>query len=216
MRFKESTHGGSTPAKPERREDVPLHATDTGREAAFVQPRLGQSLRRLRKETGLSLADVASATGVSSSFLALVERGRSDIALGRLTRVMQAYGATLTDLQAWPEPDRLVVRRGQERHFRSGTGVDLYLLVQDTDREMMPVLTTFAPRSRLADLEPHDGETVIHVLEGTLLLELAGTAPIVLREGDTAYYNPRLAAPVLTNLGETPVRLVGAVTPPIL
>ena len=39
----------------------------------LVQPRLGQALRRLREERRYSLAEVATATGLSASFLAVVE-----------------------------------------------------------------------------------------------------------------------------------------------
>jgi transcriptional regulator with XRE-family HTH domain len=44
---------------------------------------LGGALRELRKEKGSSLVQVADATGISKSFLSLVESGRSDITIGR-------------------------------------------------------------------------------------------------------------------------------------
>jgi transcriptional regulator with XRE-family HTH domain len=192
------------------------HPEPEGAEAAFVQPELGRALRRLRQERELSLTDVATATGLSVSFLSVVEKGRSDIAIGRLMRIMRFYRVRVGDLVEERTPAaQLVVRRGEERRVRSQEGVDLYLLTADTDRAMMPVLTTYAPHARQTNLEPHDGETFVHILEGTLLLELAGQPPLVLRAGDTAYFKPN-PAPTLTNLGDTPVRLVGAVTPPTL
>jgi len=182
----------------------------------LVQPRLGQALRRLREERRYSLAEVATATGLSASFLAVVEKGRSDISIGRLMRVMHFYGARISDIFAQPAArDDLVVRRADMSHIRSQPGVDLYLLAQDTDRLMMPVLTEFAPHAQLANLDPHDGETLIHILEGTLLLEQEGLEPLVLSPGDTAYYHPN-PAPRLTNLGDDQVRLIGVITPPTL
>ena len=50
---------------------------------------LGRSLRALRKERGLSLQDVATATNVSASFLSLVENEKSDITIGRLVRLVR-------------------------------------------------------------------------------------------------------------------------------
>jgi transcriptional regulator with XRE-family HTH domain len=182
----------------------------------LVQPKLGQALRRLREERRYSLAEVAAATGLSASFLAVVEKGRSDISIGRLMRVMHFYGARISDV--FPQPaarDDLVVRRAEMKHIRSEAGVELYLLAQDTDRLMMPVLTEYAPHAQLANLESHDGETLIHILEGTILLEQEGLEPVVLSPGDTAYYHPN-PAPRLTNLDDGPARLIGVVTPPTL
>jgi len=46
---------------------------------------LGTRLRALRTERGLSLSQLESATSISSSFLSLVESGKSDITISRLT-----------------------------------------------------------------------------------------------------------------------------------
>lgn len=59
------------------------------------QPDLGTKLRALRTDRGLSIAEVADATGISASFLSLVENGRSDIAIGRLMRLIDFYGVGL-------------------------------------------------------------------------------------------------------------------------
>jgi transcriptional regulator with XRE-family HTH domain len=50
-------------------------------------PELGARLKALRKRRGLSLRDLAAQSGLSQSFLGAVERGRSDIAVGRLAQV---------------------------------------------------------------------------------------------------------------------------------
>ena len=44
---------------------------------------LGARLRQLRRSRGVSLADVAEGTGISSSFLSMVEKGKSDITISR-------------------------------------------------------------------------------------------------------------------------------------
>ena len=55
------------------------------------QEELGGALRALRRERKLSLGDVSSATGISASFLSLVENGKSDITVGRLMRLAGFY-----------------------------------------------------------------------------------------------------------------------------
>src|SRR5688572_18730681 len=67
-------------------------------------PSLAEGLRALRLSKGLSLKEVALATEISTSFLSLVENGKSDITIGRLVRLVNLYGVTLTDLIP-PRPD---------------------------------------------------------------------------------------------------------------
>jgi predicted transcriptional regulator len=52
---------------------------------------LGRRLRAFRATRGLSLANLAKKTGISSSFLSLVEQGKSDITITRLLRLAKFY-----------------------------------------------------------------------------------------------------------------------------
>ena len=45
------------------------------------------------------------------------------------------------------------------------------------------------PSARLAEYGHHHGEEFVHVLEGTLALELEGAEPRILEDGDSAYYS---------------------------
>ncbi len=65
---------------------------------------LGTRLRQLRKSRGVSLAEVAEGTGISASFLSMVEKGKSDITVSRLMRLVHWFGVSIADLVQ--EPDR--------------------------------------------------------------------------------------------------------------
>lgn len=196
--------------------DAPSHDESDG-ETGAAQPELGVGLRRLRHERGESLAAVSDATGISVSFLSVVENGRSDITIGRLMRLLAHYGAGIGDLLGGdPQRDRIVTRAAERIPLRSpGEGVELNLLAPDTRRAMMPVYAVHAPGARLTDLKPHGGETFVHVLEGTLLFEREGHSPFVLGAGDSAYITGD-APPAITTVGDTPARLIAVVTPPTL
>jgi transcriptional regulator with XRE-family HTH domain len=153
---------------------------------------LGAKLRAARQARRLSLADVAAGTGISPSFLSLVEKDRSDITIGRLVRLIEFYGISITDLvpgqASHGYPD--VVAQGERRLLHSpAEGIDVYLLSSDTRRRaMMPLLVELEPGARLAEFGQHAGEEWVHVLDGRLRLELEGTEPRVLEAGDSAYY----------------------------
>ncbi|MET0885157.1 MAG: XRE family transcriptional regulator [Mycetocola sp.] len=52
-----------------------------------IAARIGRTIRRLRLERGLTLQDVADGAEVSASFVGALERGQTDIAIGRLERI---------------------------------------------------------------------------------------------------------------------------------
>ena len=182
-----------------------------------AQPALGRELRRIRLERGHSLTEVADATGISTSFLSVVEKGRNDITLGRLMRVLRFYRVGIGSLLRDETPRDRIVTRARERALVSSPaeGVEVFLLAPDTDRTMMPVLGVHQPQSRLSDLPPHSGEVFVFVLKGTLLFERDEHDPFVIHAGDSAYYTGN-RPPVVTNIGDAEARLVAVVTPPTL
>jgi transcriptional regulator with XRE-family HTH domain len=165
---------------------------DAGTQPANLLERaLGLRLRQLRLAQSLSLAEVAQATNISASFLSLVENGRSDVSIGRLTRLVQFYGVSLSDvIPGTPRDDPDIVRSNERGRLHSESeGIDIYLLTSDTRGRMMSMLLEFAPGAGRHEPGTHAGEEFIHVLEGDLLFELQGSEPRHLKAGDSAYYD---------------------------
>jgi quercetin dioxygenase-like cupin family protein len=180
---------------------------------------VGTALRQVRNARSLSLADVAEATSISASFLSLVENNRSDITIGRLVRLIDFYGISITDLLPFAaRPDYPEVIHPDERRALQSPveGIDIYLLTVDTDRQMMPLEVHFQPGARLAEPGRHAGEEWLLVLEGELRLELEGAEPRTLQQGDTAYY-PAERPHLLSNASETsPLRVLCVDSPPTM
>jgi transcriptional regulator with XRE-family HTH domain len=184
--------------------------------ASVAGDTMGARLRALRNENGYSLADVAKGTGLSASFLSLVENDRSDITISRLMRVVDFYGIRMSELiEEVPQVDSMVVRKDEHRHLYSrAEGIDVHLLAPTAQGAMMPVLTIYEPRGEWAQFKSAPGtEVFIHVLAGRLELDVEGHEPVVLRTGDSAYF--RADRPHrLRNPGKSVVRTIGVVTPP--
>jgi len=180
---------------------------------------VGAALRKVRKARGLSLHDVADATGISASFLSVVEKDRSDITIGRLVRLIDFYGISISDILpgttvgGYPQ----VVTPGERRLLHSpAEGIDVYLLTQDTRRQMMPLQVEFEPGARLAEPGRHAGEEWVLVVEGELRLELDGAEPRILGPGDTAYY-PAERPHLFANASATrPLTVICVDTPPTM
>jgi transcriptional regulator with XRE-family HTH domain len=185
---------------------------------AAPQPALGVSLRALREARGLSLHEVAAATGISASFLSLVENAKSDITLGRLTRLVAFFGVSIADLlPAATRADAHVVRRDEARLLHSpAEGIDVYLLTPDTTHAMMPMYLAFEPAAKLAEYGRHAGQEFVYVVEGSLALELEGAETRLLRAGDSAYYRGEHPHSFHNPDPHNPLRLVCVDSPPPL
>lgn len=169
----------------------------------------------LRRERRLSLQEVSTATGISASFISLVENEKSDITIGRLMRLAEFFDVHVSDLlPPGTGRDPVVVRAADRRHISSPTeGIDIYLLGPDSERRMLPVMAEYAPGGHLAEWSQHDGEEYIYVLEGRIRLEMEGHEPVVLETGDGAYY--RADRPHSCEaLGDGGARIFGVVSPP--
>jgi transcriptional regulator with XRE-family HTH domain len=163
----------------------PLELYPSSHEAA-----LGAALRQARKARGLSLAQVAEATGVSRSLLSLIETGRSDITIGRLNRLAHLYAINLADLV--PEtrhPDPTVVRADDRRglHYTS-EGIDIEILVPEGPHTMQALLATFSPQAAMEDyiLQPY--EQFVHVIEGHTRTQFGDGRELELHAGDSATF----------------------------
>ena len=151
---------------------------------------LGTAIRELRRDRRLSLQDVSSATGISASFLSLVENGKSDITLGRLVKLAGFFDVHVSDLlPPGIGRDPIVIRASERRHLASPEeGIEIYLLGPDSERRMLPLLAEFEPGGRPAEFVEHEGEEYVYVLRNRICLEVEGHDPVVLEEGDGAYY----------------------------
>lgn len=63
---------------------------------------LGERLRRSRRASGMSLAALAAAAGVSKGFLSQLENGRTQASVVTLMRIAEAAGTSAAELLAQP------------------------------------------------------------------------------------------------------------------
>jgi transcriptional regulator with XRE-family HTH domain len=179
---------------------------------------LGGKFRVLRKERALSLSEVAEGTQISSSFLSLFENGKSDITFGRLSRLVNFFGISITDLIPDPEPsEQVVVRREARRSVESPLEASqLFLLTHDTRHKMMPVIGTIEPGGACAESTVmEDGELFVMVIRGEIEISSETEPTVRLRHGDAAYFSTdRMLS--FRNAGRHRAEILAVQTPPTL
>lgn len=178
-------------------------------ERTAAAPDVGAVIRRLRRQRGISVRALAEAAGVSASFLGAVERGDSDIALGRLALIAEALDHDVASLlgyslrQATP---RLVA---PAREGARGAGVEFSAFrIPGSHLELL--VASFAPNSSFDDSITHAGIDVAYVAKGELVLEVAGVA-YPLREGQCVVW-PSSHPHTMRNESSGPAIVVGFAT----
>ena len=176
-----------------------------------VEARVGEVLRRLRRQRGLSLKEVAEGAGLSASFLGAVERGDSDIALGRLAQVARFYGHDVASLLGYSgsRARPLIVSAGEHVRLDRGDGVEFSAIrVPGTTTELM--MAVFQPGSGFEDVVTHAGIDVMLVADGEIVLVFDG-ADYPLREGECAIW-PSSHSHTVRNDSGRPARVIGFTT----
>jgi DNA-binding transcriptional MerR regulator len=148
----------------------------------------GQHFRRLRIRRGLSLAQVAHATGVSVGFLSALERGQMRSSIATLRRIARFYRTNILSLfEAAGENPRLV-RPAQRKILETTPGVRMELLAWGRTA-MEPHLFRVKPGGGSGESYTHEGEEFLHILRGEFEIWLNGKEHYRLKNGDSLYFD---------------------------
>jgi transcriptional regulator with XRE-family HTH domain len=154
--------------------------------AADNQRTVGHYVRGVRTQAGVTLRALASATGLSESFLSQFERGHTQASLGSLRRIADALHLSLSQLF---EPNGIssarVVRPSARLTMPFGEGATKYLISPPGARDFsvytakIEVDGSSGPQQYVHD----SADEFLLVLKGSVKLELADTV-YVLESGD--------------------------------
>ncbi len=185
---------------------------------------LGRKIRAVRLQAGLTLQQLARATGVSQSLISQVERGLASPSITTLRRIAGALNVPIAALFLGSgEPSngetdglgrRLVVRRHERKGLhvpRSKVGYEL--LTPDLSRRIEFLWIEYEPGS-VTHPTPmsHPGEENAVCLEGSVVVTIEGEE-FVLGEGDSISCDSGRAHQV-ENRTDARAILVSAITPP--
>ena len=151
----------------------------------------GQRFRRLRTRRGLSLAQVARATGVSVGFLSALERGQMRSSVATLRRIARFYKTNIISLFDTNGDAPRHVKPSERKILETSPGVRMELLAWG-NTAMEPHLFRIKPGGGSGESYSHEGEEFLHVLRGDFEIWLnEGTQHsehYLLRSGHSLYF----------------------------
>jgi DNA-binding transcriptional MerR regulator/quercetin dioxygenase-like cupin family protein len=147
---------------------------------------VGARLRRLRTKRGNSLAEVATAAGISVGFLSAIERSQMSASVGTLRRLARYYRTNILEFFDTTELNTRLVRPPKRKILEAGSGVRMELLAWG-NKVMEPHLFRIKPKAGSGESYSHEGEEFLFVLKGELQIALDGEE-YHLKRGDSFYF----------------------------
>jgi transcriptional regulator with XRE-family HTH domain len=149
---------------------------------------IGRRIREAREASGLTLRAVSSATGLSTSMLSLVERGRTSPSIGTLVSICDALGMPMASLFSGMDDAGAVLIRSEETVSHSAEGLTRRIIIDDRQHALELSEHVYAPGSASGDTPTHhSGEEIGIVIDGHLEVEVNDTT-YQLGAGDAVHF----------------------------
>src|SRR5262245_959471 len=174
---------------------------------------LGKKIRDLRLRRGLTVQQLAGATGLSKGFISQVENHRTSPSLATLHDLARALDTSAAYLVVEEDQVPCVVRAGQRSRVPVGGNASCVEVLSAQPKRNLELIQLELP----AGLEAgdhrhyHHGEQCLLCVEGQVRLNL-GDHVFELAPGDSCHFDGRLPHSI-ENRGTNPARVLIAMTP---
>jgi len=174
---------------------------------------LGRKIRDLRLRRGLTVQQLAEATGLSKGFVSQVENGRTSPSLATLQDLARSLETSVAYLVVEEDQAPYVVRRSLRPSMSvNGSGSRVEVMSAQPRRNLELLHAELPPGVSMGDKRQfHDGEEVVLCVEGRIRL-LCGEHAVLLDPGDSCHFDGRVPHSI-ENAGESTARLFIALTP---
>ncbi|MFI5707765.1 helix-turn-helix domain-containing protein [Kribbella sp. NPDC051620] len=152
-----------------------------------VLDEVGDRLRRLRAQRGITLAVLAETTGISKSTLSRLESGQRRPSLELLLPLATAYRVPLDELVGAPEVGD---PRVQLKPHKSANG-ETFVPLSRAPGPLQAYKLIVPDRGTEPQLRSHEGYEWLYVLQGRLRLVL-GDHDVVLGSGEVAEFDTKV------------------------
>ncbi len=177
---------------------------------------IGERLRQLRLQRGLTQEDMADRCELSKGFISQVERNLASPSIATLTDMLECLGSSLSQFFSEAKDERMVFSPQDMfvKEDADGLQGSITWLVPDAQKNAMePILVELGEKGESYPLPPHEGEEFGYVLAGAVYL-VTGEKKTRVRTGCSVGIHPRQTH-YLVNAGKTRARVLWVSNPPI-
>ncbi len=175
-----------------------------------LEENLGNRLRELRRQQGLSLRSLAEKSGLSANTLSLIENGKTSPSVATLQQIALALNITITSFfEVEPHSEPVIYTR---KANRSGTPFS-YGSIEELgtglgSEGIQPFISNLSPRANSGP-QPltHDGGEFIYCLSGKVSYTVAG-GEYILEPGDSLLFISQMPHTWVNLMDETSQLLI--------
>jgi len=182
--------------------------------------KIGERIRGIRQEKGMTLAELSSKSGVAQATLSRIENGLMTGTINSHMKVCDAFGISLADLyQAFQAQEKKFDVESestkQDVFVHDERSYSILLTSQVLSKKMMPILIKLSASGKTPVEEAANGtEKFIYCLSGNLKITVGGKVyPLV--SGGRLYFNASLPH-FIENSGKAEARCLSISSPPSL
>lgn len=183
-----------------------------------MQLEIGNRLRTLRKQKGLSILQLSKLSEVSTGMISQIERDLVVPTVVSIWRIAKALDTNINYFFDGNEAEEeFIIRRGEHREILTNRGNSSYKVLTPSRNEgMLEVILITLKGGQEYDQQcvHHDGEECGYVLSGVLTVQLNG-AQWELYPGDSIYFKSSLPHRYM-NFGEEDCVSIWSMTPRFL
>ncbi|MDD6142688.1 MAG: XRE family transcriptional regulator [bacterium] len=175
---------------------------------------IGEKLRELRIQRGLTQEELADRCELSKGFISQVERELASPSIATLKDMLECLGVTLQQFFSDSSKEKIVFAP-QDMFEKEDPeeGRKITWLVPDAQKNSMePILLELEPNGKSHILPPLEGEEFGYVLRGQITLAV-GKRKHIVRKGGSFCLHPSVTH-YIENTGTKPAAVLWVSTPP--
>lgn len=177
---------------------------------------IGKKIKELRKEQGMSIAELARKAELSSGLISQIERNivtPSIVSLWKIAQSLQVSVGYFFDEDIKDITNPIVKKDERKKILVSNNNAIYELLSPDLNRKIEFLYITIKPGDYSSkDFVTHEGEECGIVIKGRLMVKMKDRE-YILEEGDSIYFDSTIPHRYI-NIGEEVCESIWAMTPP--
>lgn len=161
----------------------------------MLEKEIGQRIRRIRTEKGITLENLSSRTGMTTGYLSKVERGLSSLPIATLGKIVNALQIQMADIFEERSNDlKLSILYPEERRVVNPVDRSVCYNYQPLashlrNKFMEPFIVTLRPYCVEKKMFEHEGEEMIYLLEGKMDFYYGSEIYVVEEVGTCLYFD---------------------------
>ncbi|MBU8902405.1 MAG: XRE family transcriptional regulator [Victivallales bacterium] len=153
--------------------------------------KLGQRIKKIRKQHGSTLQEISDMCGFSKSLLSKIESAKTSPPVATISKIAKALGVSLTTLLEETDEVGTVFTPAAKATNLTKTDMGYFFFTfasKRLDKKIMPFMFVAEKGKVKQKLLSHSGEEFVYILEGSMNYKV-GSVEYTLGPGDSLYFD---------------------------